>query len=716
MLVDRVPAGGPPSERSAKSAGNLGGHADTRRSGLEQLPRRLLTRGLKTRVAGVLLISALTTFAVCRFSSSLSVPEFALLDLLLSSRPAQAPDPRIVIVGVERADIERHQETRLAECACQLVRRDDLGAAISRMKHAGARVVGVDISFSRACPVGLPERRAHDGPLVAALLGPPDTVLVADTGSTPDKLFFEAPPRGFLPASDLLIGSPVLYNPHGVIRGVSLVQRGAPPEVPRNGTEHLVVLGEQVPPLSAAVYAAYAGVPWELPEPLDATHVKVADQVVPVWAQERIRLMGPLLAHQEQPASDHAMLINWVGRTGTFPVYGLREVLSAKAEDLRARFGGRIVLIGSLQDRKRSALLGDAVRRTAPLVDQSGEAAMSGVEIHANALNTLLQHRWIRTVSTPMAWLVIFAAAVLASCAFRYLGTWRALIVAVVEAETVVVAAQLLIRYDVWLYAAVTVEAIAVSSVTTVLLRLTLASDQVKRLTGQIEARDSVASTLVHDLKQPLAAISALAEVLRMQQQRGTTPSPELLARIQQQVQMAFGDIDEFLILDHHRELVLECSDFDVAALAKDLAVAHGARSPVHRIEVVAPPGGVRLSGDPRYLARALSNLLDNAIKYWPDGGTILVSIAPGPPVCLIRVADGGIGIPAEKMGKVFEPYERAVPDALQVPGTGIGLSSVRRIAQAHGGDVWAESKVGEGSTFTIALPTELPPSTSAPQ
>lgn len=663
-----------------------------------------------------MLISLLTTFAVCRFSSSLSVPEFALLDLLLSSRPAQAPDPRIVIVGVERADIERHQANRLAECACQLIRRDDLGAAISRTKHAGACVVGVDISFSQACPVGLPERRAHDGPLVAALLEPPDTVLVADTGSTPDKLFFEAPPRGFLPTTDVLIGSPVLYNPHGVIRGVSLVQCGAPPETPRNGTEHLVMLGEQVPPLSAAVYSAYVGVPWELPEPIDDTHVRVADLVVPVWAHERTRLMTSLMSGQEQPTSDYAMLIDWAGPTGTFPVYGLSEVLRAEPEELKKRFGGRIVLIGSLQDRKRSALLGSAVRRATPLVDQSAEAAMSGVEIHANALNTLLQRRWIRPVSTPVAWVVIFAAAVLASCAFRFLGIWRALIVALVEAETVVVAAQLLIRHDVWLYAAVTVEGIAVSSVATALLGLAMASDQVKRLTGQIEARDSVASTLVHDLKQPLAAISALAEVLRMQQQRGTTPSPELLARIQQQVQMAFGDIDEFLTLDHHRELVLECSDFDVAALAKDLAVAHGARSPVHRVEVVAPPEGVWLAGDPRYLARALSNLLDNAIKYWPEGGTILVSIAPGPPVCLVRVADGGIGIPAEKIGRVFEPYERAVPEGLQVPGTGIGLSSVRRIAQAHGGDVWVESKVGQGSVFTLALPTEPPPSTSAPQ
>ena len=81
------------------------------------------------------------------------------------------------------------------------------------------------------------------------------------------------------------------------------------------------------------------------------------------------------------------------------------------------------------------------------------------------------------------------------------------------------------------------------------------------------------------------------------------------------------------------------------------------------------------------------------------------VEIEPGPRSVLVRVIDGGLGMSPEQRTRIFAQFERALPAGLDIPGTGIGLYSVKRIVEAHGGTVTVDSEPGIGSTFTLAIP-----------
>ena len=112
------------------------------------------------------------------------------------------------------------------------------------------------------------------------------------------------------------------------------------------------------------------------------------------------------------------------------------------------------------------------------------------------------------------------------------------------------------------------------------------------------------------------------------------------------------------------------------------------------------------LMGDAEKLAHGIEILLDNAIKYSPDGGDVYVSGAVEGRTVHICVQDNGIGIPADAINRIFERYERIETKiSKSIPGNGLGLPLVRQIVQAHGGQVWAESVLGEGSCFHFTVP-----------
>jgi signal transduction histidine kinase len=112
---------------------------------------------------------------------------------------------------------------------------------------------------------------------------------------------------------------------------------------------------------------------------------------------------------------------------------------------------------------------------------------------------------------------------------------------------------------------------------------------------------------------------------------------------------------------------------------------------------------------DPGALAQSLSNLLDNAVKYSNGGREITVSLRREGGWIVIAVQDHGIGIPSDEVGKIFDRFHRVSTGLVHdVKGSGLGLSIVRHIVEAHRGRVTVESRVGEGSTFSIHLPIDL--------
>jgi len=221
--------------------------------------------------------------------------------------------------------------------------------------------------------------------------------------------------------------------------------------------------------------------------------------------------------------------------------------------------------------------------------------------------------------------------------------------------------------------------------------------------------RDFVANAS-HEFKTPLFSIAGVLEVL---DEEGLDPEErqEFLRLMREQVER----------MQNLSLRLLDLSQVDAGAvrlhmgIADATALAHSVLAEFHtraaerhvRTEVVAPPGVAPVSCDEERLAQVLRALLDNAIKYTPDGGTVEVRVASGDGHVTIAVADNGTGIPNEELARVFDRFYRGSASRAAKAGTGLGLSIARDLTGLMGGTLVAESRVGVGSRFTISLPAE---------
>lgn len=171
--------------------------------------------------------------------------------------------------------------------------------------------------------------------------------------------------------------------------------------------------------------------------------------------------------------------------------------------------------------------------------------------------------------------------------------------------------------------------------------------------------------------------------------------------------------LDELLDLtrmEAGRPLELRRRQIDLSTLARQAAADYERAAPNHLI--VVEHDGQPLPGDwdPTRLERMLTNLLSNAVKYSPVGGAITLSLSrqvdsDGAWACL-SVRDQGLGIPIDDLPFIFERFHRAANVVGKVSGVGIGLAGAKQIVEQHGGSMTVESREGEGSTFTVRLPS----------
>jgi signal transduction histidine kinase len=132
-------------------------------------------------------------------------------------------------------------------------------------------------------------------------------------------------------------------------------------------------------------------------------------------------------------------------------------------------------------------------------------------------------------------------------------------------------------------------------------------------------------------------------------------------------------------------------------------------RNTGHTFECLVPEQASAVSGDRDALATVLWNLFENAVKYTPDGGRILIRVVPDGDTVAISVKDPGVGIPRVEQQRIFEPFVRGeIARHRQIRGTGVGLALSRSIVRAHGGDIRVDSEPNAGSTFTISLPVAV--------
>jgi PAS domain S-box-containing protein len=151
--------------------------------------------------------------------------------------------------------------------------------------------------------------------------------------------------------------------------------------------------------------------------------------------------------------------------------------------------------------------------------------------------------------------------------------------------------------------------------------------------------------------------------------------------------------------------LLLKKQLVDVAAVVRNLLEKERIRTPNHRFLLDVPEGLPRVLADEVRVELILMNLLSNAVKYSAEGTEIRVSARSENGSLLVSVSDNGIGIPEEKLGLLFQPFERLENVAMPAKGLGLGLVVCKRLAEAHGGSISVQSKEGQGTIFTFMLP-----------
>jgi signal transduction histidine kinase len=166
--------------------------------------------------------------------------------------------------------------------------------------------------------------------------------------------------------------------------------------------------------------------------------------------------------------------------------------------------------------------------------------------------------------------------------------------------------------------------------------------------------------------------------------------------------------INEMLDLDKMESgrMQLHRDPVDLNTIVSEAVDRVRPNAPQHPIALRLDPLLGEMTGDRDKLTQVIANLLNNAVKYSPKGGEIVVSTRVEGGTAHLVVRDHGLGIPKESLEAIFERYGRVESRATRhIQGTGLGLPIVRQIVQLHGGMVWAESTIGEGSIFHVTLP-----------
>lgn len=209
-----------------------------------------------------------------------------------------------------------------------------------------------------------------------------------------------------------------------------------------------------------------------------------------------------------------------------------------------------------------------------------------------------------------------------------------------------------------------------------------------------------------HEFRTPLTAISGHANMLDAWALEDPQAARKSVRTIKQEAQRLRSLAEALLALargDEGPSLRVGCHDLRAVA-SEAVEAARAAADGKVSIGYAPPEEPVSATFDRDRIRQAASILLDNAIKYTPRGGTVTVRVGETGDRAFLEVSDTGVGIPEEKLPLVFERFYR-LDSARTEGGAGLGLSIARQIAEAHGGELRAESEVGEGSTFTLSVP-----------
>jgi PAS domain S-box-containing protein len=220
-------------------------------------------------------------------------------------------------------------------------------------------------------------------------------------------------------------------------------------------------------------------------------------------------------------------------------------------------------------------------------------------------------------------------------------------------------------------------------------------------------------STVSHELRTPLTSIKGFISTL-LQDKDGYFDETmrrefyEIIDAECDRLRRLIEDLLNVSRIEAGRALQMNWAAFDPIVVIERVLSSQRSYTDKHQFKVetegMIPP----LLGDEDKFDQIMTNLLSNAIKYSPRGGLVMVRVSGNDESLRVAISDPGIGIPADKLARIFDKFERVDNrDTREVGGTGIGLFLVKHLVERHDGTIWAESEVGKGSTFVFEIPFE---------
>ena len=229
------------------------------------------------------------------------------------------------------------------------------------------------------------------------------------------------------------------------------------------------------------------------------------------------------------------------------------------------------------------------------------------------------------------------------------------------------------------------------------------ANESLARANRELEA---FTASVSHDLRSPLTTIAGQAGLLELSLPDATDEQRRRLTRIQNSVKQMSELIEALLVLSRISRQTLHREIVDVTALAESIVQDMRQKDPARNVEVVIQPN-MAVHGDRRLVGDLFQNLLSNAWKFTSKTAQARIEIgqSSGGSLATLYIRDNGAGFDMTYEQKLFKPFQR-LHGAADFDGSGVGLATVARIVDRHGGRIWAEDKPNEGAVFYFTLPT----------
>jgi two-component system phosphate regulon sensor histidine kinase PhoR len=236
---------------------------------------------------------------------------------------------------------------------------------------------------------------------------------------------------------------------------------------------------------------------------------------------------------------------------------------------------------------------------------------------------------------------------------------------------------------------------------------LVIATDET-RLHELEQTRRDFVSSVSHELRTPLSSINLMIETI-LANDEDDEALKLFLPRVKREVDRMVQLVEDLLDLARSEwgRLRLRREDVDLSSVAGNIMKTFEPRAAQLGVKLSLEGSAARIDGDPDRLAQVLVNLIDNALRHTPSGGSVTISVEQTDGAAMLVVKDTGVGIPFNDLPHVFDRFY--VVDrsrARDASGTGLGLSIVKQIIEAHGGMITADSEFGLGATFRCVFPT----------